>query len=179
MHYRRFKLYGDPNYVTRIYAAGKTTHPLISVYKDMLKRCQNQNDSAYHNYGGRGIKVCDRWLGKDGFMNFVSDIGDRPNGTTPSGKPLYTLDRIDPNGDYCPENCRWATWTEQASNRRGNIYVYLWGEKYTLSKACHILGLKTSNVHSLLGKRNKNVKRAVEDAVVQGIKNHYKERVVL
>lgn len=173
MHYRRYRIYGDPNFVTRLYGQGKTRHPLISVYKDMLRRCSNPNDKAYKNYGGRGIKVCDRWLGKDGFKYFCEDMGERPEGKRASGKPAYTLDRIDVNGDYCPENCRWATWTEQAGNRRRNVYVSLWGEEYTLSRACAILGITGTNVFSLMGGRNKNIKRTPEEALELEIRRRY------
>lgn len=177
MHYRRFMLYGDTNYTMRDYGTGKKKHPLYAVYKDMVRRCSNRNDKAYHNYGGRGIKVCDRWLGKNGFWNFVDDMGERPSGKMESGKPRYTLDRIDVDGDYCPENCRWATWGQQGANLRHNIFVYLWGEKYTLTAACRVLGLKVSNVHCLTGAYNKNIKRTVDNALIQGLKNRYKERV--
>lgn len=95
----------------------------------------------------------------------------------PSGKPLYTLDRIDVDGSYCKENCRWATWKDQMSNIRRNIHVYLWGEDYSLSEACRALGLKVENIHSLLGKRNKKVKRTPEEALAKGLSNLYRERI--
>ena len=75
----------------------------------MKDRCYNQNNPAYHNYGGRGIKVCDRWL--HSFGNFLDDMGKRPDSS-------YSLDRIDNNGDYEPDNCRWTTSEEQGRNQR-------------------------------------------------------------
>ena len=85
----------------------KSKHPLYTTWTEMKRRCLSPNASHYHLYGGRGITVCAEWLD---FETFVSDVGDRPEG--------HTLDRIDGNGNYCPENCKWSTQTEQLLNRR-------------------------------------------------------------
>lgn len=75
-----------------------------------MERCYNTKAANYPYYGGRGIRVCDRWRGTDGFLNFVNDIGEKPSLT-------HSIDRIDDNGIYEPGNVRWATKTEQSVNR--------------------------------------------------------------
>lgn len=94
---------------------GKRTHPLYRTYNNMLQRCGNPNNPSWRRYGGRDIKVCERWC--DDFWNFVEDMGPRPEGVTASGWPAYILDRIDNDGDYSPENCRWADHTTSVLNR--------------------------------------------------------------
>lgn len=114
MHYKRFMRTGKPD---ARYPDVKhiSSHRLYMSYAQMKSRCHSETNREYKYYGGRGIKVCDRWLGKDGFQNFLDDMGERPEGAT--------LDRKDVDGDYTPDNCRWASWNEQQSNRRNNNKV--------------------------------------------------------
>jgi hypothetical protein len=86
---------------------GKET-PEYRTWSAMLSRCRNPNHAGYANYGGRGITVCARW---DDYATFLADMGRRPS-------PQHSLDRIDNEQGYAPENCRWATWVEQNNNQR-------------------------------------------------------------
>lgn len=104
-----------------------------STYKTwchMIYRCNNPSSKSYPDYGGRGISVCDRWLT---FENFLSDMGERPGG--------LTIDRIDNDGNYEKQNCRWATKKKQANNRRTSKLIEYNQETYTMSELATISGL--------------------------------------
>jgi hypothetical protein len=112
-HYRRTYRYGSPT-VSKDIVIGenRAEHPLWQTYMNMIQRCTNPKDPRYKWYGGSGITVDKRWLGRNGFPNFVKDVGERPIGKS--------LDRWpDPYGSYTPSNVRWATAKEQANNKRG------------------------------------------------------------
>lgn len=91
----------------------KIEHPLYDTWKNIRQRCMNPNAPNYKYYGAKGVRVCERWLSD--FWNFVADMGERPD-------PTYTVDRKNNDGDYTPENCRWATKSEQRRNQRLTHY---------------------------------------------------------
>lgn len=120
-------------------------HELYSTWKSMLSRCNNPNVSSYKYYGGKGVTVCERWsYPGDGFLNFIEDMGERPKGTT--------LDRIDVNGNYCKDNCRWASSEIQSTNRTDNVYIEYKGMLFTESQFAKEFGLKRTTVQT---RRNK------------------------
>lgn len=107
-------------------------------WESMKERCYNVNSTNYKYYGERGIVVCDRWL--ESFDNFLTDMGERPSGCS--------IERIDTNGNYEPDNCKWAFDKEQAINRRNSLVWVVNGERYESSRdAATALGVRQSVIH--------------------------------
>lgn len=122
---------------------------IYKIWDKMKRRCRDKNNK---NYGGRGIKMCDEW--KDNFISFY-------NWAINNGyKDNLTIDRIDVNGDYCPENCRWATYKEQANNRRNNRFLFYDGHKFTVSELAEKYGIKRATLSQRL-KLGWNIKKAL------------------
>jgi hypothetical protein len=115
--------------------------PLYRVWRGMIDRCRNPNAPNYCYYGEKGITVCDRWKS---FDEFAKDMGERPDGTT--------LDRIDSNGNYCPENCRWATATEQSRNRSWARNLTIYGLTMSVSAWSEISGIPSTTIIGRLDK---------------------------
>jgi hypothetical protein len=107
--------------------------PECAVWNGMLNRCFNHESPQFPRYGGRGIKVCQRW--RDSFPAFLEDMGNRPSSK-------HTIDRINNDGNYEPGNCRWATATEQANNRCNSFRFPYHGRQVTITEIAKELGLR-------------------------------------
>jgi hypothetical protein len=130
---------------------GLHLHPLYGTWKQMLQRCQNPNDKAYPDYGGRGIAVCESW---QKFENFYADM-------QPAYEKGLTLDRKDNDQGYNPENCKWATRTEQNRNKRSNVNVTLRGKTQCLTAWCQELNLNCNTVYTRIH-RSKTPEQALQ-----------------
>ena len=113
----------------------------------MRQRCVNPNDPRYSKYGLRGIKVCTRW---DSFQDFVVDVGPRPPGVGEGGRALYSLDRIDNDGDYKPGNVRWATAKEQGRNSSYNRLLTFGGKTLLLCEWAECTGIQRGTIAARL-----------------------------
>jgi hypothetical protein len=111
-----------------------------ATWRNIHKRCEQPSASQYHNYGGRGIRVCERW---ESFENFLAYMGPKPT-------PMHSIDRIDVNGNYEPENCRWATDKEQGRNLRKTVYLTVDGVRRPLVEWAEIIGIRKRTLHGRL-----------------------------
>ncbi|WP_405461614.1 hypothetical protein OG786_29325 [Streptomyces sp. NBC_00101] len=138
---------------------GQHNTPLYNSWKCMIHRCGSPSDKDYANYGGRGIAVSDRWRESNGrgFLNFVADMGL-------TYEPGLTIDRIDVNGNYEPDNCRWATPSEQTRGRRITRRVTFRGETKPIAEWCEEMGIRLGTVKLRLA-RGWSVERALTDPV--------------
>lgn len=139
-------------------AKGKTFYnkPWYDSYRSMMDRCYRENASNYHRYGGRGIKVCNEWHDIEVFGKWAEANGFQIG---------LTLDRINVDGDYEPNNCRWATRKEQANNRRNTLYITIDGETRTVSGWAKKSGINRSTISSRYydGVHGKELLRKAED----------------
>lgn len=109
--------------------------PEYQIWHGMRQRCRDEHCPGYPNYGGRGITICERWAD---FANFLADMGRRPS-------PKHSIDRIDNDGPYSPDNCRWATWAEQIRNRRSTRLLTAFGRTQCAKDWAVELGLHPSS----------------------------------
>lgn len=132
--------------------------PEYRIWGSMKSRCYNPNNKEYHNYGGRGIKVCERWLDKEkGFLNFISDMGSRPKGKW--------LDRVENDGDYIYNNCDWTTPQAQQNNRRNNHVITFRGESLTISQWSKRLNINPKTLANRLTQYSWSEERALTTPV--------------
>lgn len=134
----------------RLVKHGRARSGVANSWYSMINRCTNSSNPDYSYYGGRGIKICDRWLD---FNNFVADMGERPSGAT--------LDRVDVNGPYCPENCRWASRKQQCNNQRTNQRVVYNDNSFTIAELADLTGKNYFTLYARIVKYGWTVDRAV------------------
>lgn len=127
-----------PNWKAPHKTHGMTKSTEHIIWAGMKARCCNPNDPEFHNYGARGIGICDKW--RDSFEAFLADMGPRPS-------RKHTLDRRNNELGYSPDNCRWATRDEQCNNRRGNVTLTHAGETLTVAQWSRRIGLSTTAIH--------------------------------
>jgi len=135
------------------YLHGMAHTAIFKLHHSMMDRCYLKTSHAYKNYGGRGITVCERW---HNFENFYTDMGAKPKG--------MTLERINNHGAYSPDNVRWASYKDQANNRRSNVVLEFAGKRQTMQQWCDELGFKIGTVWARLN-RGWSVDRALNEEV--------------
>lgn len=134
-------------------SGGKVTRE-YATWRSMKARCNNPENKSYKDYGERGITICNRWSGEDGFEKFLEDMGCKPSKD-------HSLDRMDNEGNYEPTNCRWATRREQSINRRSNKWLEFEGRKMIIKDWGRELGTDINGIKYFL-KRGKSFSEIVE-----------------
>lgn len=119
---------------------GRSYSPTYTTWIHMKDRCNNPKHTHFQHYGGRGIKICERW--EYNFENFLEDMGERPKG--------YTLNRIDNDGGYFKENCLWSSDLDQANNKRTNVFLEMDGKKMTAPQWARELNIKVVTIRARL-----------------------------
>lgn len=147
---------------------GYSRSKIYKTWLAMKYRCYDQKYCGYKNYGGKGIKVCDRWL--HSFQNFLEDMDECPNGKS--------LDRIDNSNDYCKENCRWSTKKEQQRNRSCCHFVEAFGKRQPISVWAEEMGLKHCTILFRL-KKNWPIEIALTRTIMPGKSIKLKEKASL
>lgn len=132
-------------------SSGRLSTEYVS-WRDAKERCYNPNKRTFALYGGRGIRMCDRW--RDDFATFLADMGPKPAG--------MSLDRIDVNGNYEPSNCRWATQQQQCNNQRRNKVVTFKGQKFTIAELARTTGIHYLSLYDRMRQHHETPEQAVE-----------------
>lgn len=133
---------------------GRKHSPMYSVWSSIHTRCYNPECEAFRDYGGRGITMCDRWIGRNGFRNFSKDMSPRPPGSS--------IERIKNDRGYSPRNCKWATPKDQARNRRSNIVVSYMGKQMCLLDVAAAVGVNYFRLRYRFKIRGETLSAAIE-----------------
>lgn len=136
--------------VTHGHTIGGTRSPTFRSWCGMRDRCSNPRVTRYEDYGGRGIRVCERW---GNFATFLADMGEKPPGTS--------LDRIDNSGNYEPGNCRWATVEQQQNNTRRNCHLTAFGETLTITQWARRNGIHATTIERRIKKLGWSTEKAI------------------
>jgi hypothetical protein len=145
---------------------GMTNTRTFNVWSGMIARCTNYKTKNFKNWGGRGIKICDRWL--NSFENFIEDMGECPSNN-------FCIDRIDNNGDYELQNCRWATYKEQNKNRRSTNFITFNNLTKSVSEWAEYLKISRPTLSTRLWKLGWTVEKAFTTPVLLKRQNGQKE----
>ena len=130
---------------------GESKTRLYRIWYTMKRRCYDENFNRYNDYGGRGITVCDEWHKYENFAKWAKSNGY---------SDTLTIDRIDVNGDYCPENCRWSDYVTQSNNRRNNRFISRNGRTLTCAQWAKEIGMKASILYERLYVEHWDIERA-------------------
>lgn len=146
---------------------GLSKHPLYGTWKNIRRRCYNTKDINYKDYGMRGIVLCEEW--RNDFRNFYKWAIE--NGWQKG----LSIERIDYNGNYCPENCKWIPLCEQPKNRRGLVFITYKGETHLLSEWANILKMPQRTLSARLKSKNFTLEEAFEKPINKNLSRHTKE----
>lgn len=124
-------------------------------YCQMKSRCLNPNHDHYRNYGGRGITICERWL--NSFIHFIDDMGAKPS-------KGYSLERRQTNGNYEPDNCKWATLEEQSNNTTKSLFLEYNGDRLTMAQWARKIGINRQTLHERF-KRGYSTEQIIEKSI--------------
>ena len=127
---------------SRSYSNTRRQSPAYASWLNMKTRCLNKNSNRFIDYGGRGITICDQWM--NSFETFLKDMGEPEDG--------QSIDRINNNGNYEPENCRWATQKEQCNNTRRCRFVNIDGNRFTVMQASEKYGISEFSIYNRLNR---------------------------
>jgi hypothetical protein len=158
-HYHKQHRYGNPEGGQGYAPRHGLRNKFLSEYRawvSMKSRCSNTKVPCYHAYGGRGIKVCKEW--DESFPQFLRDLGPKPG-------PEYSIERIDVNGDYEPDNCKWATAKEQVNNRRITAFITYKGVTKSRSEWEDQLEMKRHTLYDRINRRGWSIEKAIETPI--------------